>query len=453
MKRGDKLFWIWLSEALGAASRDFRRLIGLYDQPYDLFHAEEYELERIEDLTQRTITALSDKNLHHATEILDTCERLGIGILPYGDEAYPRALRELDRPPILLYYKGELPDFNSMLCIGMVGTRRMSAYGLRAAYKISYELASVGAVVVSGMAAGIDGVCAASALAANGKTVAVLGCGLDVVYPRHHKTLMDEICKRGALLSEYPPGTRPNHYHFPIRNRIISGLSQGTVVVEAGIGSGSLITAKDAIMQGRDVFALPANVGSQGAEGTNGLLRDGANLVLNTADILQHYEFIFSAALQMSQLEEAQQHSVADLAYLSRMGVIELTNQADRTPPVRAVAEEPGKAPRSAKLGRSAPKRKRTVADEKPTERDQTAFPQENAKDKSASESKTPDAILSSLTPMQRAILEVIPDDRAVTVDSLGALGYPYGDMIAAITMLEILGLIQKLPGALYTKS
>ena len=448
MTAGDKLFWVWLSEALGAASRDFRRLIGLYESPYDLFHAEEAEIERIEGLSPRTVEALANKDLEHASSILKSCERLNVGILPYGDMAFPRALRELERPPVLLYYCGTLPDFNERLCIGMVGTRRMSAYGLRSAYRFSYELALTDAVVVSGMAAGIDGVCAAAALAAKGTTVAVLGCGVDVVYPRHHAVLKDEIVRRGVLISEYPPGTRPNHYHFPTRNRLISGLSQGTVVVEAGLGSGSLITAKDAILQGRDVFAIPANVGSEGAAGTNGLLRDGANLALSVKDILDRYQYVYADALHIERLQKISSDAPSvDYEYLERMGVIELTRKAEQGTAVGAAPAR--EAPRKKSAAKAASERTATKTkspDKQAAARDLPSAP------KTARE-KTPDEVLSSLPSIQRTILEAMPDDRAVTVDSLTGLGYSYEDMIAALTMLEILGLIQKLPGALYMKT
>ena len=151
-------------------------------------------------------------------------------------------MREIDTPPVLLYYAGTVARFEERLCVGLVGTRRMSVYGMEMAYKISYELSCGGAVTVSGLAEGIDGVCAAAALRAGGFTVAVLGCGLDRVYPTHHGKLMNEVARNGLLLSEYPPATQPLYYHFPARNRIISGLSHAVVVVEAGLGSGSFIT-------------------------------------------------------------------------------------------------------------------------------------------------------------------------------------------------------------------
>ena len=440
----EMLFWIWLSEALGAANKSFRPLIELYENPYDIFYAEEEELDRLDHLSLRVRERLADKSLEHATAILDTCERLGIGILPYGDPAYPKLLRAISTPPVLLYYKGKLPDFSEQLFVSMVGTRRMSAYGLQSAYKLSYELATAGAVVVSGMAAGIDGVCAAAALAAKGNTVAILGCGLDVVYPKHHKCLMDEICNKGLLISEYPPGTRPNHYHFPIRNRLISALSQATVVVEAGLRSGSLITAKEAILQGRDVFALPANVGSRGAEGTNGLLRDGVNLALDAEDILERYGYAFSGSLHIDRLAGIGTASHADLHFLDRLGVIELTASAQQGAVSAVSAAKPNEEPK--------PKRSssRVKSEKKPSAEASSA---EKTVREPVVQKKTPDEVLSSLSDIQRAVLEAIPDDRAITADTLGGLGYPYGDIIAAITMLEILGLVQKLPGALYTKT
>lgn len=438
----EMLFWIWLSEKLGAASRDFRRLIELYETPYDLFHAEEAELDRIEGITPRTAQVLADKSLQRATEILDACEHQDIGILPYGDPLYPAAFYELKSPPVLLYYMGQLEAVDKRLLIGMVGTRKMSAYGLRSAYKISYELASAGAIVVSGMAAGIDGVSAAAAIAAKGKTVAILGCGLDVVYPKHHKALRDEILKNGILFSEYPPGARPNPYHFPVRNRLIAALSQATVVVEAGIGSGSLITAKDAILMGKDVFALPANVGSSGAEGTNGLLRDGARLLLKPEDILNRYLYSHAETLSSEALHRAEEHSCADMHLLDRLGVIELTSSEASPKPAEKAVAPTAKKPSRTKESKVRNEKTESACDE----------PKAPSDDSAGAKPSAPDAVLSSLSPVQLAVMEAIPDEQGITADALASIGYPYGEIVSALTMLEILGLIQKLPGAIYVK-
>ena len=452
MRHRDLLFWIWLAEQLGAANRDFPKLIALYDNPYEIFHAEASELERIDGLSRRTVQVLSDKSLEEATRILDACEQLRIGILPYGHESYPYTLRDIADPPIVLYYKGRLPDFGKMLSIGMVGTRRMSEYGLHTAYRLSYELASVGVTVVSGMVGGIDGVCNAAALAAKGFTVAVFGSGVNVTYPKYHEKLRREIERNGLILSEYPPGTRPLSYHFPVRNRIISGLSQGTVIVEADAISGALITARAAILQGKDIFAVPANVGSAGAEGTNGLLHDGANLALTTADILAPYEYIYANQIHRERLQKAAQSSKADLRYLANLGVIELVSRREATKtettvePIETAAETP-----TATVAQEKPKRTRILS-RKSKVKAAEETPKAPEAPARVEPKQTPDQQLASLTDTQRAVLSAMPDDRAVTADSLCAIGYHYGDVIAALTMLEILGLIQKLPGALYMK-
>lgn len=449
MTAKETLFWIWLAEGLGAASKDFQRLYSLNDSPYEYFRMEEAEIEPLEGVSPKAKAALCNKDLRRATAILERCEREGYGVLCYADERYPMLLREIDRPPVLLYYQGQLPSFATTLCIGMVGTRRMSAYGLRTAYKISYELASAGTLIVSGMAAGIDGVAATAALDAGAGTVAVLGCGLDQVYPRHHEPLMREIRARGLLLSEYAPGTKPNFYHFPIRNRIISGICHGTLVVEAGSGSGSLITANEAVRQGRDVFALPANVGAIGAEGTNTLLRDGARLVLETRDIVDYYQILFAETLHPERLADAKTRSAADLARLQALGVIELTQKPTAKPTGEATVLAAPKATDEAPKRRA--RSKKQADDTAPTVTDAKEVRTEDPTPTKFA--ATPDAVLQSLDGAQRAILEAIPDDTAVSVDALCNLGYPYGESMAALTMLEIMGLVIKLPGSLYKKA
>ena len=446
MKSKDTLYWIWLSEALGAGSSAFRRLISLYDTPFDVFCAEETELEQIPNLTERAKRALCDKSLGRATEILDQCQREGIGVITYDEDSYPRALRDIQKPPMLLYYRGNLPDFNRNLCVGIVGTRSMSAYGMRQAYKMSYELASAGAFVVSGMAKGIDGVAAAAAIKAGGTTVAVLGCGVDVVYPTHHRNLSQQIAKNGIILSEYAPGTRPNSYHFPMRNRIISGLSQATVVVEAGIGSGSLITAKDAILQGRDVFALPANVGSKGADGTNGLLRDGARMALSTEDILAPYQYTYAESLNLEAFKASKALTDIDLSHMAELGIIELsTNSSGETKMSLSPSAQTPKEKKPPKPRAASSKKVKPTEPKKEREAPEAVVPVERA--------PIPEATLATLTPAQKAILEAIPDDGTLSADAIYALEQSRADLMAALTMLEIMGLIQKLPGSLYKKA
>ncbi len=445
----DLIFWVWLAERLGARSSEFRDLIIHYETAYELFHMEEEELERIHGLSERTKAALGNKDLTEAAAILKDCEQKGIGILTFGDPAYPKRLKDITAPPIVLYYLGTLPDFDERLCVAMVGTRSMSEYGLKTAYRLAYELSGVGALVVSGMAQGIDGVSSAAAIHAGGDSVAVLGCGVDTVYPKHHARLKEEICRHGAVLSEYKPGTPPMRHHFPARNRIISGLSQGTLVVEAGLKSGTLITAKDAVLQGRTLFAVPANVGSRGAQGTNGLLRDGAIMVLETEDVLRTLAaYAPDVKVWQARLAQIGEQSRADLRVLADYGVLEIVEQTEpRERGVRDVytAPAPRRERKTAKKAKPAAEGAGKRSDETG---EQMTIPAETPK----IPRESPIELMKKLSPVQFAVMQAIPDDRPCSTDDLGRLEYPYGEIVAALTMLEILGYVKKLPGSLYTK-
>ena len=209
---------------------------------------------------------------------------MGVGLL-LEDSRYPRLIAEIPVPPPVLFVKGELlPDDERALAI--VGTRRTTSYGRQVAGQLASELAGAGLTIVSGLARGIDGIAHQEALAAGGRTIAVLASGVDIIYPPEHQRLAEQIVASGALIADYPPGTKPDAPNFPARNRLISGLSLGTVIVEAPARSGALITANFAADQGREVFAVPGNVLSSTSEGTNRLLREGARLVRTAADLL-----------------------------------------------------------------------------------------------------------------------------------------------------------------------
>ena len=197
----------------------------------------------------------------------------------------------------MLYYRGTLPDFDKLPTIGVVGTRHPSVYGRQAAKRLGGEIAAAGGLVVSGLAEGIDGAAMEAALSAGFPAVGVLGCGADVVYPRKHKALFRETERLGCILSEYAPGSPPLGWHFPRRNRIISGLSCGVVVVEAPERSGSLLTAKHALEQGRDVFVVPGNVDMESFRGSNRLLRSGAIAVSSGRDVMEEYDLLYPEKL------------------------------------------------------------------------------------------------------------------------------------------------------------
>ncbi len=210
----------------------------------------------------------------------------GITILTWEDESYPSRLKEIDQPPPVLYAKGTLHKEDTW-AVAVVGTRRVSAYGRQVTEEIATYLASNGVTVVSGLARGVDAFAHQAALKAGGRTLAVLGCGVDQVYPPEHRQLSENLVKSGALLSDYAPGTPPDASNFPPRNRIISGLSMATVVVEAGETSGALITAQFAVDQGREVFAVPGNIYAPQSRGTNRLIFQGARPLLSGRDMLE----------------------------------------------------------------------------------------------------------------------------------------------------------------------
>lgn len=218
--------------------------------------------------------------------VMALLEKKGIAFLHHGGPDYPEILANIFDPPPGLFVRGSILEIDSR-AVAMVGSRKATRYGLGVAAKLAGDLAVAGVTVVSGMARGIDTAAHKGALAAGGRTVAVLGCGVDVIYPRENEDLMEEIASRGALISEFPPGTRPQPWHFPVRNRIISGLSEAVVIVEAAERSGALITADFALDQGRDVLAVPGNITSEMSRGPNRLIRQGARPVENAGDILE----------------------------------------------------------------------------------------------------------------------------------------------------------------------
>ena len=283
-------YWVWLAECRGVSNQARLALLRHFGSPEDVFYADTGEILLTEGLTREQAKALEDHKLDKADKILADCQRLGLRILTIQDAEYPGRLQNIYDPPCLLYVKGRLPAIDETAAVAVVGTRDCTPYGVACAEKLGYGLASGGAVVVSGLAKGIDAAASRGALRAGGVTVGVVGNGLDVHYPYESRYLYEDIAAAGALLSEYPPGTEPAGNHFPARNRIISGLSLATLVVEAPERSGALITAETALEQGRDVFAVPGPIDAPASVGCNRLIRDGAGLATESWDVLREYQ-------------------------------------------------------------------------------------------------------------------------------------------------------------------
>ena len=293
----DLVYWIWLSLSCTPDTSTFPKLVEEFKTAKAIYDADETAISRCISFKNSDRSSLFNKDLARATEILNFCQKHSVGILTYEDEKYPLRLKEIKSPPVLLYYRGHLPDFNSGFFVAGVGTRSLSDYGRRNSFKICYDLACAGATIVSGMAIGIDGVSLAGAIAGGGVTVAILGSGIDVCYPMQHRTLAREIVKRGCVMTEYAPGTQPGKINFPKRNRIISGLCSATIVFEGRERSGSLITARYAKEQGRTVYALPASVGTKHSEVSNLLIKNGAHLCTCADDVINEFSNSFSGVI------------------------------------------------------------------------------------------------------------------------------------------------------------
>ena len=400
--------WIWLTRRKGVGTRGCAQLLRLYGTAERIYELRERDYAGTEGFERHWLEGLLDKSLDEPERILTECDNKGISLLTYADEAYPVRLKNIADPPAVLYYRGTLPRFDEEVTVGVVGSRRCSAYGLLHAKQFSKLIAASGGIVVSGGARGIDTMALRGALDSTMPVVCVLGCGVDVVYPRENKTLFREIEQHGCLLSEYPPNTPPERGNFPVRNRLISGLSLGVLVVEAPEKSGALITAEHALEQGRDVFAIPGNIGVKHCEGSNRLLREGAIMVENGWEVLRDYQPLYPDKLSDGRSMESM-HRLFQARYQKALPVFSPVMIDDRGD--KKAVDNP------------APKH---YSDEK-----------ENRPALSADEEK----LLSTLT------------DKPLHADVLvSESGLPAQRVMAALTLLQIKGLACKLAGNYYQR-
>ena len=290
-------FWIWLSNALGAGSPRINDIVACFETAEHFYAEKKTGFRHVEFLTAPEKQKLIDASLSDALRLKERTLDKGYRILTPDQKEYPNRLRNIYAMPAVLYIDGTLAGLDDNVAITLVGARKCSDYGRTVAADLGRGLARMGAVVITGMARGIDGAAHEAALLAGGSTVAVLGCGLDIVYPPEHMTLRRETPKRGAVISEFPLGAKPEGFHFPIRNRLMSALSLGVVVVEGELSSGSLITANYALEQGKDVFAVPGSVLSGLSKGPFRLLQAGAIPVSCAGDILEEYRYRYAAKI------------------------------------------------------------------------------------------------------------------------------------------------------------
>ncbi len=406
------LHWIWLATRPNMNERDKLALLRHFRDPEDVFYADKGAFSEVEGLTEDAFAALQDKNLKQAHAILADCTKKSIHICTWADGAYPGRLKNIADPPLVLYYKGTLPDFDSNPVIGAVGTRDATAYGMNAAKRMGGQIAKCGGIVVSGLAAGIDGAAIGGALSAGGTVVGVLGSGVDIVYPLSNRGLFADTERYGCLISEFTPGTPPMKWNFPKRNRLISGLSNGVLIVEAPAKSGALITARQAAEQGRDVFVVPGNIDVASCAGSNALLRDGAIAVTNGWDAVSEYVNLYPEKIRR---------------YGRAVEPAGFTGAVMEEKPVQKVAQ-----------------RAKTPAKSKPADRKEQKIIIDNGEKPPYSDIQD---LFRGLSEQERKIGELIGNGEPLVDELIAQAGMPAGAVLSTLTMLEIKGVVKRLPG------
>lgn len=302
------LIWLYLSLKSGLKRDCLYSLYLRFGSAEAIIGADYDELYETGFVNKNQILDIKGYSPDSVIDVTDELRKHDIKLLAIDNEAYPENLRSIGDPPLVLYYKGRLLDINSYICIASVGTRMPTAYGKRHAYSIARGVSESGCIIVSGLAIGIDTLSHEAALDAGMPTVAFVANGLDIVYPKENEKLAQKIMKTGMIISEYPPGTPPSRYRFPERNRLISGISQGVFLSEANVRSGSSLTCASAIVQDRDVFALPGSIDSSKSREPNRLIKSGAYAVLGAEDIINHYYSLYGDNMKLA-LERERVHS------------------------------------------------------------------------------------------------------------------------------------------------
>lgn len=419
-------------------------LISHFGSVEKVYDASESDYEKVTGITARSVQKLAGKSLDKAREILAYCKNEGIGILTPDSALYPKRLSRIPCKPAVLYYRGTMVDLDREVCIAEVGTREMTEYGSRSAYTMAYDMARGGAVVVSGMAKGVDGMAHRGALDAGGYTVAVLGCGIDRAYPSEHAGLMKDIIKCGVVMTEFRPFTLPIGRNFPVRNRIVSGISLGTLVIEAPKKSGALITADTALKQGRDVFAIPGKVGELNSEGSNVLIQNGAKMVTGATEILVEYQNLYPSKIDLNKITAIKSRNFAPASFVAS----ELPKFSDikrESTEKRARASE-----EKVEIPEFKPK-----ANEEFKPRVNPELKSEIKKEpKSEIKEEKKASLPSGVEGKQLEILTLLMNEGEMTSDAISAkTNSAITDILVELTMLEIMGHITALPGGTYKLS
>ena len=424
-----RVYWIWLQQALGQGCAQVVPLLRLCDTARGVYEADE-EVWRRAGLSDVQINRLKNKDLKKAAACLTETINWGGWVLTPDDERFPSTLRGIYAPPLVLYGRGTMPDLANIPAITVVGTRRCTDYGIYVTSRLTAGLVAGGFCIVSGGAVGIDVTALRKALECDGVTICIQACGLDLNYPTYNTQMRRDVLRRGALLSEYPLGTPPLKPHFLVRNRLLSGISHGTCVTEAPRISGSLNTARHAVEQGRDVFAVPGPVFSATTVGTNRLIHDGACLITGAEDVMREYAGRFGAHLHLDAAIEAE-------------AAFDRANKNNRPSANKAVNKAtPQKAVKSVKVTKPAtpaPKKVQTVVQNLPKPLLSSVA--------DAPPAPCPDYVSDNAKRIYKRL-----HHKPQAIDDLAAAEQlPVHQALAALTELEIAGCAAMIGGGQYT--
>lgn len=412
-------YWIWLSSLSGLSLKGQRRVLGHFGSPEEVFLSDKDALKLVEGLSEKEKAALLKKDLRKADDILEDCRKQSISILTYQDAMYPQRLKNIDTPPMVLYYKGNLLPFDELPAVAVVGARKASGYGLTVAKRLGYQIGACGGTVISGAARGIDSLALEGAMSAGGQVCAVLGNGVDVIYPPEARGLYEDVAKNGCLISEFAPGTPPLGNNFPRRNRIMSGLSLGVLVVEAAKKSGSLITAEHALEQGRDVFAVPGNIGLASCEGSNALLQEGAMLCTSGWDIMREYEPLYPHLVKKQLRGGSIELSTRDVPRQEEIASVGTKNQKQDEKSNNLPEAEKKTAPEQ-EIGIDIPEKRNYIDLQE---------------------------IKSTLSEDECVIVDILSEGQMHVDDVIARSGLPAGRILASMTLLEVKRIVAQSPG------
>ncbi len=444
------LHYMWLSNALYAGSASVKLLFSVFGDIDKIFEAEadDYRKAGISpDETRR----LSNKDLTLVETQYNYCVRERIGFLCYDDPYYPERLKIINNPPCMFYYRGRLNLIDDYPCFAFVGTRKCSVDGFRLAYKTAYTAASRGAVIVNGLADGIDGACIAAALDANEYAIGILGCGIDRIYPEKNRELFYRLSASGLILTEFPPFTEPRGSNFPIRNRVISGLCLATAIFEANADrSGAMITARHALEQGRGIFAVPGNPEDTRYSGALELIKDGAGILTEADDILSEYALMFPHRINMRHVpsipeEHLKKHIENCFDKPGGKKSVEKTVKNTVKKTTKRSVETSDKTSKVKEKSVNVSEKNIPNVNENATDKQDTHV---NNKVKSA-----PTVDLSLLSVTEKQIADLFAELKELSADDIAAKGFKIDDVLSSITLLEVYGYIHGVPGGRYRLS